>query len=212
MANLSSAFGATSFKSPDFILDQQRKARQPKPLTPQELGQQKVDALTTEFDTATAEANAANEARFKQILDEFGTTIEGAKTRGVETLQFDESQFANLGNQAKKDISNTFRNLTAANTQGLVSAGLAGTTAGGSVRAASARGESNALGTLNESLRRERLSFGTEIDRFNAETRNRYAQYLDSLGIQKLNFIERKEEEGPDRALFLQQLEKFGNV
>jgi hypothetical protein len=65
---------------------------------------------------------------------------------------------------------------------------------------------------LNESLRRERIGYGTEIDRFNASTRNAYSQYLDSLTAQKLSFMERREDEGPDQALFLQQLEKFGNV
>jgi hypothetical protein len=89
---------------------------------------------------------------------------------------------------------------------------LAGTTARGAVTAASARGQSNALGSLNESLRRERIGYGTEIDRFNASTRNAYSQYLDSLTAQKLSFMERKEEEGPDQARFLQQLQQFGNV
>jgi hypothetical protein len=170
------------------------------------------EALVTDFETKQTEANAANEARFQGILAEFGTTIDAATARGPETLQFNEAQFAGLGDQAKKDIFQNFTNLEAANTQNLVSSGLAGTTARGAVTSNVARGQAQALGTLNEQLRRERIGQSSEIDRFNASTRNAYAQYLDSLSIQKLSFQERKEEEGPDQALFLQQLEKFGNV
>jgi hypothetical protein len=184
----------------------------PKVLTPAEINKQKVEDFTTEFTEKQDAANLANEERYADILGQYGRTIEGATARGPETLTFDESQFAGLGDQAKKDIAQTYTNLTAANTQGLVSSGLAGTTARGAVTAASARGQVDATGRLNESLRRERISYGSDIDRFNATTRNAYAQYIDSLTAQKLSFMERREDEGPNEALFLQQLERFGNI
>jgi hypothetical protein len=168
--------------------------------------------LTTEFDTAQAAAKEANEARYQDILSQFGTTIEGATSRGPETLEFNEAQFEGLGDQAKKDIFQNFRNLEAQGTQNLVSAGLAGTTARGAVTSNVARGRTDAISRLNENLRREQIGASTEIDRFNASTRNAYSQYLDSLTAQKLSFMERREDEGPDQALFLQQLQQFGNV
>ena len=170
------------------------------------------EELTADFETKQAEARAANEERYADILAQYGRTIEGATARGPQLLEFDEEQFIGLGDQAKKDIAQTYTNLEAAGTQNLVSSGLAGTTARGAVTAASARGRTQATGALNESLRRERISYGSEIDRFNATTRQAYSQYLDSLTAQKLSFQERREDEGPDQAIFLQQLEKFGNV
>ena len=170
------------------------------------------EALTTDFETQQAEAKAANEARYADILGQYGTTVEGATARGPETLQFDESQFAGLGDQAKKDIAQSYTNLTAANTQNLVSSGLAGTTARGAVTAASARGRTRDTAALNESLRREQIGYSSDIDRFNASTRNAYSQYLDSLTAQKLSFMERREDDYPDQSIYLQQLEKFGNV
>ena len=59
------------------------------------------EGLVTEFETAQAEAKAANEQRYADILQQYGTTIEGAAARGPEVLTFDESQFAGLGDQAK---------------------------------------------------------------------------------------------------------------
>jgi hypothetical protein len=174
--------------------------------------QLKANALSAEFQKKQEAANLANETRYADILAQYGTTIDAATARGPETLEFDESQFVGLGNQARKDIRQSYINLTAANTQGLVSSGLAGTTARGAVTAASTRGQVAGLGRLNESLRRERISYGSDINRFNATTRNAYAQYLDSLTAQKLSFMERREDEGPNEALFLQQLERFGNV
>jgi len=170
------------------------------------------NALTTDYEAKYAEAKGANEARYADILGQYGTTVEGATARGPETLQFDESQFAGLGDQAKKDIAQSYTNLTAANTQNLVSSGLAGTTARGAVTAASARGRTRDTAALNESLRRERVGYSSDIDRFNASTRNAYSQYLDSLTAQKLSFMERREDDYPDQSIYLQQLEKFGNV
>jgi hypothetical protein len=184
-------------------------------LSPQEFSRAQFlqkEGLTADFETKQAAANEANEARYSDILEQFGTTIEGATTRGPETLQFNEADFAGLGDQARKDIFLSFRNLGAKNTQSLVSSGLAGTTARGAVQANVARGRTAALGTLNENLRRERIGYGQEIDRFNASTRNAYGQYLDSLTAQKLSFMERREDEGPDQAQFLQQLREFGNI
>lgn len=184
-------------------------------LSPQEFSRAQFlqkEALTSEFETEQEAAKAANIERYEDILSQYGTTIEGATARGAETLEFNEAMFAGLGDQAKKDIAQSYTNLRAAGTQGLVSSGLAGTTARGAVTAASARGTARDTAALNEQLRRERIGYGTEIDRFNVATRNAYSQYLDSLTAQKLSFMERREDIGPDQALFLQQLEKFGNV
>lgn len=170
------------------------------------------EELITDFEAKQATAKSLNEQRYADILSQFGSTIESATARGPELLQFNEANFAGLGDQAKKDISQTFTNLTAQNTQSLVSSGLAGTTARGSVQSNVARGKANALGNLNEQLRRERIGQESEINRFNAATRNAYSQYLDSLTASKLSFMERRDDVGPDQALFLQQLEKFGNV
>jgi hypothetical protein len=174
--------------------------------------QEKADALTADFTAKQEEAKAANEERYADILGQYGTTIEGATARGPETLQFNDAQFAGLGDQAKKDIFQTYGNLEASGTQSLVSAGLAGTTARGALQSKVSRGRTQALGTLNEQLRREQIGAESDIDRFNASTRNAYSQYLDSLTINKLSFMERRDDVGPDQALFLQQLEKFGNV
>ena len=172
----------------------------------------KAATLTAAYDVKHAEATAANEERYADILGQYGTTVEGATARGPETLQFDESQFAGLGDQAKKDIYQTYTNLNAANTQNLVSSGLAGTTARGAIQSNTARGQANALGTLNEGLRREQIGYQSDIDKFNASTRNTYSQYLDSLTAQKLSFMERREDDYPDQSLYLQQLQGLGNA
>ncbi len=170
------------------------------------------EEFISEFEQKSEEAKAANLKRFEDIMSGFESTIGRATSEGAATFDFDFSQFEGLGNQAREDIRRSFQQLTASGTQDLVSSGLAGTTALGSLRSRVSRGETDALGTLNENLRREKIGTQLDVGKFNALAGSDFARRLDQLDLEKFGVIERREDVPPSQQIFLEQLRQFGNV
>jgi flagellar motor protein MotB len=166
----------------------------------------------TEFQTAFDTAKAANLERFEEVKAGFSDIISGREGAGPELQTFDASQFAGLGNQARRDVRQTFKNVKAANIQQLVDSGLVGTSQVGAVTAGTARGEASEISRVDESLRREQIGITTGIDRFNVGQKTDFARRLEDLKTGRLAFIERREDIFPDQNALLQLAQSIGQA
>jgi len=137
--------------------------------------------LQDEQQTAQDEAKATNESRYTDILAKYGTRYNTA----MSSLQ-------GLGDQAKKDVGATYRRAGASANQSLINSGLHSTTIAPAVSNQIARQETDALGRVNESLRRERLGYQTGMSK------------------EMLDFMERREDEYPNDNLYVQLMNQLG--
>ena len=140
-----------------------------------------ADKLKAEYQTAYDEAKAVNLKRYEEILG-------GYDTRYTEAI----SGLEGLGDIAKKDVRTSYARSTAAGAQNLISSGLHSTTIAPAMYQQSARQETDALARVNEALRRERLGYQT------------------SLSGQRLDFMERREDEYPSENLYVQLMNQLG--
>ena len=140
-----------------------------------------ADTLKREYQTAYDEAKATNLARYEEILGGYGT-------RYTEAL----SGLEGLGDIAKKDVRASYARSAASGAQSLISSGLHSTTIAPAFYQQNARQETDALARVNESLRREKIGYQT------------------SLSGQRLDFMERREDEYPDQNLYVQLLNQLG--
>lgn len=134
-----------------------------------------IGGFKSEYDRAYNEAKAANEARYAEILGDYDSML---------------SMTERLGDQAKVDIGNTYRKMYASGTQSLVNAGMANSTIMPSLARQTTTEQNNALASLNEMLRREKLG----------------------ILQQKTNFKERREDAYPDASMYTNMMMTYGNM
>lgn len=132
--------------------------------------------LAGDYQKAFDEAKAANESRYQEVLSGYKTRESGA----AELM-------TGLGDQERSNLLRQYGELGASTRQGLRARGLEGTTIPMAAELGLAREQSQAVGSLEERLRREKLGYTTGLSG-------------DTLG-----FMERREDEYPDYA----QLERL---
>lgn len=151
--------------------------------TPMGQAEAERQRLMEEYQRAFDEAKAANEQRYADILqghrDLYGQTMES---------------MAGLGDAARRDLHGTFDRGHAQSMQGLVGAGMANSTIMPSVTQQGARQRADALGMLNENLRREKIGYSTQ------------------LKGNKLAFMERRQDTYPDAGMYAQLMSQYGNA
>lgn len=140
-----------------------------------------AEQLKAEMDKKLAEANAANEARYQDILGQKGQMYD----RTMANL-------SGLGAQEEADIRQNYANLDARTAQDMQARGLAGTTIGASLRKGNARATNEELNRMRERLTRERIGYDT------------------NLSMDKQNFMERKTDLGPDIGMYAQLMQQLG--
>lgn len=146
-------------------------------------GNAQINALLAQYAAAQRQANAANEARYSQILGGYDRRIEDANRL-----------LAGLGTQSRKDIQQRGVESKALKHQDTVARGLSGTTVKQALERGVDQDVTAALARLDESLRREQLGYQT------------------ALSGDRLSFMERKNETGPDLAQLIQLMMALGTA
>lgn len=139
--------------------------------------------LQSSYQQAFESANVANEQRYQDILS-------GYQSRYGEAL----TGLEGLGDQARKDVSTAYGQQRASTNQQLISSGLYSTTVAPAVQAGVTQRETDALGRVNEQLRREKLGYQTR------------------LSEDTLRFQERRTDEGPSESLYVNLLDRIGQA
>ncbi|MEN6306556.1 MAG: hypothetical protein ABFD91_02270 [Anaerohalosphaeraceae bacterium] len=150
--------------------------------TPMGKAETNITQLKAEYEKAYNEAKQANEQRYNQILGGYDTLYSDTMT-GLE----------GMGDAAKKDVNTSYDKAFSQSMQGLVNSGMANSTILPSVSLNNSRQRTDALNSLNEILRRERLG------------------YMNSITNNKLNFMERREDTYPDLNLYTSLINSYGN-
>jgi len=150
--------------------------------TPMGKAETNMAQLKAEYEKAYNEAKQANEQRYNQILGGYDTLYSDTMT-GLE----------GMGDAAKKDVNTSYDKAFSQSMQGLVNSGMANSTILPSVSLNNSRQRTDALNSLNEILRRERLG------------------YMNSITNNKLNFMERREDTYPDLNLYTSLINSYGN-
>lgn len=151
--------------------------------TPMGMAEANTAKLKAEYDKAFNEAKQANEQRYGQILGGYDTLYNDTMT-GLE----------GMGDAARKDVNTGYNRAFSQSMQGLVNAGMANSTILPSVSLNNARQKTDALSSLNEMLRREKLG------------------YMNNITNSKLNFMERREDTYPDLSLYTSLMNNYGNT
>jgi hypothetical protein len=150
--------------------------------TPMGMAEANTSKLKAEYDKAFNEAKQANEQRYNQILGGYDTLYNNTMT-GLE----------GMGDAARKDVNTGYNRAFSQSMQGLVNSGMANSTILPSVSLNNAGQRTNALNSLNEMLRREKLG------------------YMNNISNNKLNFMERREDTYPDMNLYTSLMNNYGN-
>jgi hypothetical protein len=150
--------------------------------TPMGKAEANTAQLKAEYEKAFNEAKQANEQRYGQILG------------GYDTLYNDTmAGLEGMGDAARKDVNTGYNRAFSQSMQGLVNAGMANSTILPSVSLNNTRQRTDALNSLNEMLRREKLG------------------YMNNITNNKLNFMERREDTYPDLNLYTSLMNSYGN-
>lgn len=139
--------------------------------------------LLNQYNAAYAQARAANEARYAEILSGYTQMLSDA----LQTME-------GMGAQEAKDIAADWGAKTQADLTDLTSRGFAGSTVMPSIKAGGERQKQDALARLRERLRQQRLSVQTGIQG------------------QKLGFMERRTDTYPDMGLYASLAKGLGNA
>lgn len=150
--------------------------------TPMGKAETNIAQLKAEYEKAYNEAKQANEQRYTQILGGYETLYNDTMT-GLE----------GMGDAARNDVNSSYNKAFSQSMQGLVNSGMANSTILPSVSLNNASQRTNALNSLNETLRREKLG------------------YMNNITNNKLNFMERREDTYPDLNLFTSLMNNYGN-
>ena len=134
-----------------------------------------------EYKQAFNEAKDANESRYAEILGGFDNLYSDTMT-GLE----------GMGDAAKKDVNTGYNKAFSQSMQGLINAGMANSTIVPSVSLNNSRQRTDALNSLNEMLRREKLG------------------YMNNITGNKLSFMERREDTYPDAGLYSSLMNQAG--
>ena len=150
--------------------------------TPMGKAEANMAQLKAEYEKAFNEAKQANEQRYSQILGGYESLYNDTMT-GLE----------GMGDAARKDVNSGYNKAFSQSMQGLVNSGMANSTILPSVSLNNARQRTDALNSLNETLRREKLG------------------YMNNITNNKLQFMERREDTYPDLNLFTSLMNNYGN-
>lgn len=182
-------------------------------------------AIPNEYQRAYEEARAANEQRYQDILsgyqdrsnefqqrqagntDDVLTGYENRYQRGMDLLN-------GLGDQEKRDVTESYQKLGAANQQDMTNRGLTGTTIMPTMRAGIERERQDALSRVNERLQREQLmtDAGLSGDALGAQERmygQGLAGYMGATG-DTLGFAERRNDTYPDMNQLMGLAQQYG--
>lgn len=184
-------------------------------LTPQEYSKVQYleqQGLENEYKTAYDQAKAANEQRYDEIKGGYQNAYTNFQNAGPAEMTFDQAMFDGLGNQSKKDAKLASTYARASGVQSLVNSGLVGTSTMGAVNSRVNRDYVDSIGRINDNLRREQMGYKTDTDRFNAVSQNDYNKFLSNIDLSKLGFMERREDEYPDQALYAKLAQSLGNA
>lgn len=144
-------------------------------------GSGQLSDLVSEFQKAQDKANAANEARYRDILA-------GYQDRYARTM----GNLQGMGQQEAADINEAAKARAAAQRQSLVARGLSNSTITDNMEQGVERERVSDMGRLQERLRQQMLGLDT------------------SLSGDTLNFMERREDTGPDMNQLLQLAQMLG--
>ena len=139
-------------------------------------------AVMTDWQTAQDAAKAANEGRYAEINTGYDTRYNTA----LSTL-------AGLGDAQKADTQRQYEIAGSQQQQALVNSGLSSTTIRPAVIQQNASAMQRALDIVNERLQTQQLNLQT------------------GLSKDKLDFMERREDEYPDMNYYLELLKQAGN-
>jgi len=156
-----------------------------------------VGALGQQQQQAFDAANAANESRYQSILSGFGTRESALRSAFAQQ----SSLLAGQGKTAAADITRRFVGERSRGMQGLVSAGLYGSTVAPTMGIAYQRAESQEQGRLQESLRAQQAGLAGQ-----------QAQALSDLAGERLAFQERRTDAYPNQAAFLNLSQQAGQA
>ena len=120
--------------------------------TPMGKAEANTAQLKAEYEKAFNEAKTANEQRYGEILGGFNTLYSDTMS-GLE----------GMGEAARKDVNSSYNKAFSQSMQGLVNSGMANSTVVPSVTLTNARQRNDAVNSLNEMLRRERLGYMNNI-------------------------------------------------
>lgn len=139
--------------------------------------------LMTEMQGKMDAANTANESRYQQGLAGYNDMLNNANT----TLD-------SISGQAKKDIAQNYTNLGAQAQQNLVGRGLTGTSV-----------------PLNMNMKLASQQSG-DLSRLADQTAQQRLQYQTGIQGDKLGFIERRNDVGPDYGQYLDLVKQYGDA
>jgi len=139
-------------------------------------------AAIKEYEAKEAEAKAANEARYKEILGGYDQLIADVP-----------SMLAGLGDQEKRDLQDYYKRTGSAAMSSLINSGLYGSTVAPTIQMQNTRRLSDAMARVNDRLNQQKVG------------------YLTNLTQGKLGVMERRDDEYPSAADFLQLMNKAGN-
>ena len=159
------------------------------------------------YDAAQAAANQANEARYREILGGYQTR-QGILAPEIEQMpghyasreQHIMGEMSGLGRAARADLNRRYDQEAGNVEQSLIDRGLGNTTVLGSMTRGVRDQQDRAMNSLNEQLRRERLGYRTALSGDTLGSMERSIDARSNLYREPLDFMERREDLGPDTA------------
>jgi hypothetical protein len=145
--------------------------------------QNNIATIAQAYDEAQRRNEDLNEQRYRDILSGYGSRFD----RNMGTLE-------GMGESERSSINKRYDATLGANLQDAVSRGLTGTTVLPGMKALTERERTQALGDLDERLRRERIGLDT------------------NLSGDTLSFMERREDVGPDLNQMIGLAEALGQA
>ena len=159
------------------------------------------------YDAAQAAANQSNEARYREILGGYQTR-QGILAPEIEQMpghyasreQHIMGEMSGLGRAARADLNRRYDQEAGNVEQSLIDRGLGNTTVLGSMTRGVRDQQARAMHSLNEQLRRERLGYRTALSGDTLGSMERSIDARSNLYREPLDFMERREDLGPDTA------------
>jgi hypothetical protein len=159
--------------------------------------------LITQFQTASDDANAANEKRYQDILAGYQDLIGNVTGRFEGREKLFAETIAGFGTNQAADINRRFDQLGSAQQSDLINRGLTGTTIKPAVESANEEARARALAALQEQITGMKLSGQSQLS---GDTANAIAALTQNM----FGFQDRRTDQGPDFGQLAQLAQLFG--
>lgn len=164
---------------------------------------QNMSEIIQEFKDQLAKANEANEKRYQEIKGRKTAFDKELRDFHSKRIADAMSYIENAGESEKAELAMHWKGQTSEGMQNLVDRGLMGTTVAPTLKTGYSRAHQADLRKLNEAINQQKLQTSAQLTGDQISALERSSRDMD-------DFIERKQDIGPDYSTFLQLMESQG--